>query len=243
MALRIKKKSYLLVCIVTFCLAFYQLSKSSAPKKQAIEHKSRKLKIQNNSAFKPEVEFDLSNDYLILFHMQKTSGTHWDTEMMKKLLVVGRNETKQRHACSSQKIAQEARIGSGGAKGQKVTIISFLYECRRRRRLVIDGGSESKNESWIVTWHERHWGWPCGLHPPLSDLRRCVMEKTTMAAGVAVTEDNFKFITILREPLKRFISEWNHVRLTGVVWVYDKARSESQLCLRSEFWLKININF
>lgn len=45
--------------------------------------------------------------------------------------------------------------------------------------------------------------------------------------------DRFHFITMLRDPVKRFISEYFHVKLTGTMWIREEPpRSPDQFCLR-----------
>jgi hypothetical protein len=154
-----------------------------------------------------EIEFNSKKDSLVFFHTQKTSGTSWDLRMLKNLIT---NETgKWERACSSQQITQ---------RKSKMSTYAFLYECRRT----------SSNSSWIFSWHERHWGWACGLHPTLDDLKSCIFAKHSHA-----NKHDFKFISMLREPVRRFISEWKHIKNYRVVWVFDrKPLTASQTCLR-----------
>jgi hypothetical protein len=179
-----------------------------------------KLGKQSISKNQNEIDLDLKKDRLVFYHIQKTSGTNWDLNMIKHLQVNEKGEWKR--ACSSEKVTPFK-----GRTKHRMRTYSFLYECRQRRQ----------NSSLILSWHERHWGWPCGLHPTLNDLKSCVFKKFTNSL---VSEQNFKFISLLRDPLRRFISEWKHVKTYGVVWVFDREPlTESQKCLRGINEIKV----
>ena len=56
-------------------------------------------------------------------------------------------------------------------------------------------------------------GWPCKVHPMFNHVRKCYPQKFPKY------KDHFYLITLLREPVKRFISEYNHVKRVGKFFV------------------------
>ena len=67
------------------------------------------------------------------------------------------------------------------------------------------------NHTWYFS--RQTFGWICGLHPGYTELKSCVKKFYPYIKN----ENDFKFFTILREPIKRYISEWQHVR-RGATW-------------------------
>ncbi|KAL4608913.1 heparan-sulfate 6-O-sulfotransferase 3-like [Arapaima gigas] len=71
-----------------------------------------------------------------------------------------------------------------------------------------------KEESWLFSRFST--GWSCGLHADWTELTNCVpdvMEKRQAARG----RRNFYYITLLRDPVSRYLSEWKHVQ-RGATW-------------------------
>ncbi|CAL8322050.1 unnamed protein product [Merluccius merluccius] len=73
-----------------------------------------------------------------------------------------------------------------------------------------------KAESWLFSRFST--GWSCGLHADWTELTNCV--PTVMGkkepAGL-LTMMNFYYITMLRDPVSRYLSEWKHVQ-RGATW-------------------------
>ena len=56
----------------------------------------------------------------------------------------------------------------------------------------------------------------CGVHPPLVDLRNCAGRYLTAAEGYDTKSSRrFLYLTVLRHPVKRYFSEWQHVKKNG----------------------------
>ncbi|XP_043547396.1 heparan-sulfate 6-O-sulfotransferase 3-B [Chiloscyllium plagiosum] len=71
-----------------------------------------------------------------------------------------------------------------------------------------------KRESWLFSRFST--GWSCGLHADWTELVNCVpalMENPQQRD----THRNFYYITMLRDPVSRFLSEWRHVQ-RGATW-------------------------
>jgi hypothetical protein len=166
---------------------------------------------------KKNINFDPEKKWLVFFHMQKTSGTNFDQEMVSHLQIkVGEaGDFIWKRACSTIKVK---RLVKQKLKNKDRIVLSTEYECKRM----------NTNTSWILSWHETNWNWQCGLHPALSDLKSCIYKKFH---SPGVTKSDFYFLSMLREPISRFISEWRHVRKRGSVWVLeDTPKTAGQNC-------------
>uniref|UniRef100_A0A8C2XJZ4 Heparan-sulfate 6-O-sulfotransferase n=1 Tax=Cyclopterus lumpus TaxID=8103 RepID=A0A8C2XJZ4_CYCLU len=72
-----------------------------------------------------------------------------------------------------------------------------------------------KEESWLFSRFST--GWSCGLHADWTELTNCVpviMDKDKEAQR---NIRNFYYITMLRDPVSRYLSEWKHVQ-RGATW-------------------------
>ncbi|XP_069049781.1 heparan-sulfate 6-O-sulfotransferase 2 [Lepisosteus oculatus] len=75
-----------------------------------------------------------------------------------------------------------------------------------------------KQETWLFSRFST--GWSCGLHADWTELTRCVpavMGDREAAAAAEKTPRNYYYITILRDPVSRYLSEWRHVQ-RGATW-------------------------
>ncbi|XP_060047754.1 heparan-sulfate 6-O-sulfotransferase 3 [Erinaceus europaeus] len=74
-----------------------------------------------------------------------------------------------------------------------------------------------KKETWLFSRFST--GWSCGLHADWTELTNCVpaiMEKKDCPRNHSHTR-NFYYITMLRDPVSRYLSEWKHVQ-RGATW-------------------------
>ncbi|XP_034720387.1 heparan-sulfate 6-O-sulfotransferase 3-B-like [Etheostoma cragini] len=72
-------------------------------------------------------------------------------------------------------------------------------------------------ESWLFSRFST--GWSCGLHADWTELTSCVpvvMNKRDKKSAQK-TKRNFYYITMLRDPVSRYLSEWKHVQ-RGATW-------------------------
>ncbi|XP_034409260.1 heparan-sulfate 6-O-sulfotransferase 3-B-like [Cyclopterus lumpus] len=72
-------------------------------------------------------------------------------------------------------------------------------------------------ESWLFSRFST--GWSCGLHADWTELTSCVpvvMNKRDKKSAQK-NKRNFYYITMLRDPVSRFLSEWKHVQ-RGATW-------------------------
>ncbi|XP_053733946.1 heparan-sulfate 6-O-sulfotransferase 3-B isoform X2 [Synchiropus splendidus] len=71
-----------------------------------------------------------------------------------------------------------------------------------------------KDESWLFSRFST--GWSCGLHADWTELTNCV--PVVMGKKEAQrNKRNFYYITMLRDPVSRYLSEWKHVQ-RGATW-------------------------
>ncbi|XP_015807916.3 heparan-sulfate 6-O-sulfotransferase 3-B [Nothobranchius furzeri] len=74
-----------------------------------------------------------------------------------------------------------------------------------------------KAESWLFSRFST--GWSCGLHADWTELTSCVpvvMNKKDKKS-VQKSKKSFYYITMLRDPVSRYLSEWKHVQ-RGATW-------------------------
>ncbi|XP_072482638.1 heparan-sulfate 6-O-sulfotransferase 2 isoform X1 [Notamacropus eugenii] len=154
-----------------------------------------------------KVDFNIKGDDLIVFlHIQKTGGT-----------------TFGRHLVRNIQLEQPCECKAGQKK----------CTCHR----------PGKRETWLFSRFST--GWSCGLHADWTELTNCVPSivdskkevklrptsccKSKKAHCVcrdpkgayqrrgAKKRRNFYYITILRDPVSRYLSEWRHVQ-RGATW-------------------------
>ncbi|XP_055465568.1 heparan-sulfate 6-O-sulfotransferase 3 [Psammomys obesus] len=74
-----------------------------------------------------------------------------------------------------------------------------------------------KKDTWLFSRFST--GWSCGLHADWTELTNCVpaiMEKKDCPRNHSHAR-NFYYITMLRDPVSRYLSEWKHVQ-RGATW-------------------------
>ncbi|KAK2880278.1 heparan-sulfate 6-O-sulfotransferase 3-B [Channa argus] len=74
-----------------------------------------------------------------------------------------------------------------------------------------------KAESWLFSRFST--GWSCGLHADWTELTSCVPVVMNKKKSTSKSENkrNFYYITMLRDPVSRYLSEWKHVQ-RGATW-------------------------
>ncbi|XP_073455274.1 heparan-sulfate 6-O-sulfotransferase 2 [Aquarana catesbeiana] len=73
-----------------------------------------------------------------------------------------------------------------------------------------------KKETWLFSRFST--GWSCGLHADWTELTNCVPAVVDNKKEIRLRPlRNFYYITILRDPVSRYLSEWRHVQ-RGATW-------------------------
>lgn len=71
-----------------------------------------------------------------------------------------------------------------------------------------------RNENWLFSRYST--GWKCGLHADWTELTNCVDQELDKNEGESAKRRYF-YITLLREPIARYLSEFRHVQ-RGATW-------------------------
>lgn len=103
--------------------------------------------------------------------------------------------------------------------------------CRRKRRLCHCYRPNRKGSSWLFSRYTS--GWKCGVHPDWNELTNCVDSALDEEEGKLLKRRYF-YITVLRDPVKRFLSEyWNFKR--GIsTWKSSRHRCGGREITRKE---------
>ncbi|XP_061106125.1 heparan-sulfate 6-O-sulfotransferase 2-like [Conger conger] len=74
-----------------------------------------------------------------------------------------------------------------------------------------------KRETWLFSRFST--GWSCGLHADWTELTSCVPSRIDIAErpNMQKVPRKYYYITILRDPVWRYLSEWRHVQ-RGATW-------------------------
>ncbi|XP_076171801.1 heparan sulfate 6-O-sulfotransferase isoform X2 [Ptiloglossa arizonensis] len=85
--------------------------------------------------------------------------------------------------------------------------------CQRRRKRCFCF-RPNRNENWLFSRYST--GWKCGLHADWTELTSCVDAELNKIEGDGIKRRYF-YITIIREPVARYLSEFRHVQ-RGATW-------------------------
>lgn len=80
----------------------------------------------------------------------------------------------------------------------------------------------NRNENWLFSRYST--GWKCGLHADWTELIDCVDQELNKNEG-ETTKRRYFYITLLRSPIARYLSEFRHTR-RGASW-----RGSRHFCL------------
>ncbi|KAI1305886.1 Heparan-sulfate 6-O-sulfotransferase 2 [Halotydeus destructor] len=93
--------------------------------------------------------------------------------------------------------------------------LEYPCECKKGRKRCLCVRRESNSTKlWLFSRYST--GWKCGLHADWTELTNCVdtaMDETEKM----VRKRRYFYITVLREPVGRFLSEFKHVQ-RGATW-------------------------
>lgn len=86
-----------------------------------------------------------------------------------------------------------------------------------------------KRDTWLFSRFST--GWSCGLHADWTELTNCVpsfMSNRESQERRMTPSRNYYYITILRDPVWRYLSEWRHVQ-RGATWKASKHMCDGRL--------------
>ena len=135
-----------------------------------------------------EVDFRSGNHTLAFLHIQKTGGKEFAIHFQSL-------QKKGEPLCHLKKriTNYRNRLNSGNC--------------------VID--PPQSKEMWLVS--ETTYGWPCGVHPFLTDFKSCLPNFFKNKFGKR--HRSFHYLTLIRHPVVRYISEFYHISSLGN-WPY-----------------------
>ena len=144
--------------------------------------------------------FDMNgNDVMVLLHIQKTGGSKFGAQLVKNL------DIERPCYCSRKKASNNKKDAERKTRGRRF--------CRCLR--------PNSQKIWLFSRH--HLGWPCGLHADWTELHECVSRYMNKREGKKAKR-NLLYVTILREPVSRFLSEFRFVWNMGDQWSASKNR-------------------
>ncbi|TRZ02006.1 hypothetical protein DNTS_024170 [Danionella cerebrum] len=86
-----------------------------------------------------------------------------------------------------------------------------------------------KRDTWLFSRFST--GWSCGLHADWTELTNCVpafMSPREAQESSMTPSRNYYYITILRDPVWRYLSEWRHVQ-RGATWKASRHMCDGRL--------------
>lgn len=147
-----------------------------------------------------ELNFRENKDILTFIHIQKTGGSDFLSHVVSV-----RDKKSHERLCypPSDRLRRRAR--------KKRNFFVCSVSTRNKRRL----DANPLPEMWLAS--EKTYGWVCGLHPFLSEMKKCM--PVFLSDNFGYRQRTMHYFTVLRHPISRFISEYMHVR-RGATWAY-----------------------
>ena len=130
-----------------------------------------------------EVDFRSGNNTFVFFHIQKTGGKEFAIYFQS--------------------------LQRGGESLCQIRNISNYRNRIRSGKCYID--QPTSKEMWLVS--ETTFGWPCGVHPLLMEVKSCLPIVVEKQFGKR--NRTYQFFTLIRHPMIRYISEFHHVNSIG----------------------------
>ncbi len=145
--------------------------------------------------------FNFQTDVFVLIHIQKTGGTNFAGSLLSMRTP---NQSHCRH-WSGKAISSEFNTTTKGIDYKPGAFSCPHNDSDFPRNWNEVESRESVKSQWLIS--RLTTGWPCGAHPSLIQLQVC-LEELKPAYGAQ------HFVTILRDPVHRFLSEFLHT-ITG----------------------------
>ncbi len=139
----------------------------------------------------------LSNDTIIVLHIQKTGGS----DFLRHLVTVQRDNEFLCNLPDYMILRIDKRMTLPKGK-QRVS-------CPKLK-------SDPQSRQWLLS--EKTLGWKCGVHPSLTEYKNC---EHNLDVGEGSQFSQYRYLTILRNPILRFMSEFEHVS-RGARWSMRK---------------------
>jgi len=139
--------------------------------------------------------FDFAgSDVMVFLHIQKTGGSSFERHLVEDINL--------EHPC--QPMGDFGNPRRNRKKKKRKKLVKKLYSCLR---------PGNKQSSWLFSRFST--GWKCGLHADWTELTECV--DSYLDASEGVDNRRYFYMTFLREPVARYVSEFLHVQ-RGATW-------------------------
>ncbi|KAG5673803.1 hypothetical protein PVAND_003820 [Polypedilum vanderplanki] len=104
----------------------------------------------------------------------------------------------------------------------------------------------NRNENWLFSRYST--GWKCGLHADWTELISCVDQEFDKNEG-ETTKRRYFYITLLRSPIARYLSEYRHVQ-RGATWKNSRhfclgrqaTSEELPPCYTGDDWMDVTLD-
>lgn len=127
--------------------------------------------------------------------------------------------------------------------------LEYPCECkkgRKRCKCVRPTDSDGGTKLWLFSRYST--GWKCGLHADWTELTNCVDSVVDQSERV-VTNRRYFYLTLLREPVGRFLSEFQHVQ-RGATWKSARhwcggrsaTKAELRPCYNGSDWSDVTLH-
>jgi len=158
---------------------------------------------------------------MVFMHIQKTGGTTFNRHLINNI------ENRQCKLTGSLERKNKRRRDSD--------LKYFQSNCKR-------ANTES---TWLFSRYSV--GWPCGIHADWTALHDCARSKMARLEGNR--QRKYFYVTFLRDPVQRFLSEWQHVQ-RNATWKRHKEYGYRQMkcnhivhqlpsCYDTQYWTKV----
>ncbi len=140
------------------------------------------------------------NDVMVFLHIQKTGGTTFGKHLVQ--------DVDLEKPCQCKKRKRKNRKNK-----------TRQYDANQRRKFMrcdcFRPGKEGNNHPWLFSRYTL--GWKCGLHADWTELTDCVDTYMDGLEGGHVDQRRYFYVTFLRDPVARYLSEFKHVQ-RGATW-------------------------
>ena len=228
--------NFLRVCIV-FLFSLLILYIVFIKNDTSVSHNGLSMS-RNHSSFVTKlswlpININIQIDVLVYIHIQKTGGSYFLQHVVSM-------KNKSRSLCHQPNPGLKKKL-----KKKKDIVICPITETYTSR---VSHGRTIPPEMWLAS--EKTYGWVCGLHPFLIEMKSCLSEYLDYNYGTRYRK--FHYLTILRHPVVRYISEYLHVK-RGATWPYhhicaDKVLGKAEMppCYsgyyRGYVWINVTLD-
>ena len=162
------------------------------------------------------VYFNITEDLMVFLHIEKVGGSKFELKLVNNLTIYYNNTSEWKLACNKKK--ENVSLLPNSTDNYE------NYYCPRM---------PFKNESVLNATFSNNWlvcrptiSWPCGVHPDYPKLNSC-MQKAKIEGKI---KGKIHYITLLREPILRYISEWRHIVRSINKYGIDSPFKTSNIC-------------